>query len=68
MNKSFQFFVGLLCLFVPQVLQAQFWPNPEVLYYKMNGAGTTVPNDALSPPAGTATATIQGGGYPRWNR
>lgn len=61
MNKSLQFFVGLLCLFVPQVLQAQFWPNPEVLYYKMNGAGTTVPNDALSPPAGTATATIQGG-------
>lgn len=60
MKRSLQFFVGLFCLFAPRVLQAQTWPNPEVLYYKMNGVGTSIPNDALSPPAGTATATIQG--------
>ncbi len=34
---------------------------PEVLYYKFNGAGTTVPNYASAPPPGTATATIMGG-------
>ncbi|MCW3103862.1 MAG: hypothetical protein JWO09_2302 [Bacteroidetes bacterium] len=34
---------------------------PELLYYKFDGSGTTVPNLALTPPAGTATATIIGG-------
>ncbi|MEM7039238.1 MAG: hypothetical protein AAF570_19840, partial [Bacteroidota bacterium] len=33
---------------------------PEILYYKFDGAGTTVPNDASNPPAGSATATIVG--------
>ena len=33
---------------------------PELLYYKFDGTGTTVNNDALTPPAGTATATIVG--------
>lgn len=33
---------------------------PEILYYKFDGSGTTVPNDASSPPAGTITATIVG--------
>ncbi|QLH45454.1 MAG: hypothetical protein HWD58_07480 [Bacteroidota bacterium] len=41
-------------------LQAQPWPNPEILYYKFENSGTSVPNDALSPPAGTTTATILG--------
>ena len=36
-------------------------PNPELLYYKFDGAGTSVPNQALTPPPGTATATILGG-------
>lgn len=36
-------------------------PIPEMLYYQFNGTGTTVPNMASSPPAGTATATIMGG-------
>lgn len=54
-------FVGMLLgvLFAFQ-LQAQPWPNPEVLYYKFENSGTSVPNDALSPPAGTTTATILG--------
>ncbi len=34
--------------------------QPELLYYKFNGTGTSVPNLALTPPAGTATATING--------
>lgn len=33
---------------------------PELLYYKFDGSGTTVPNLASNPPAGTATATING--------
>jgi hypothetical protein len=36
-------------------------PNPELLYYKFDGVGTSVPNQALTPPPGTATATILGG-------
>jgi hypothetical protein len=36
-------------------------PNPELLYYKFDGVGTSVPNQALTPPPGTATATIMGG-------
>ncbi|MBL7773676.1 MAG: fibronectin type III domain-containing protein [Chitinophagaceae bacterium] len=35
-------------------------PNPELLYYKFDGTGTTVPNLALTPPSGTANATIMG--------
>jgi hypothetical protein len=34
---------------------------PEVLYYKFDGAGTSVPNLASAPPPGTANATIMGG-------
>ncbi len=33
---------------------------PEWLYYKFDGAGTSVPNLASNPPAGTANATING--------
>ena len=33
---------------------------PELLYYKFDGSGTTVLNMALTPPAGTDTATING--------
>lgn len=36
-------------------------PTPEVLFYTFDGSGTTVPNLALTPPAGTANATIMGG-------
>ncbi|MBK8522074.1 MAG: hypothetical protein IPL54_14805 [Chitinophagaceae bacterium] len=35
-------------------------PIPEILYYKFDGSGITVPNLASAPPAGTATATING--------
>ncbi len=34
---------------------------PEVLYYKFDGSGTTVPNLASAPPPGTATANLMGG-------
>ncbi|MEQ1675561.1 MAG: HYR domain-containing protein, partial [Chitinophagaceae bacterium] len=33
---------------------------PERLYYKFDGSGTTVPNLATAPPAGTATGTLTG--------
>jgi PKD repeat protein len=35
--------------------------TPELLYYRFDGSGTTVPNEASAPPVGTATATILGG-------
>jgi hypothetical protein len=35
--------------------------TPELLYYKFDGTGTSVPNLALTPPAGTNTATLMGG-------
>lgn len=47
----------LFLLFTASALGAQI---PEVLYYKFEGSGTTVPNLASSPPTGTATATILG--------
>jgi hypothetical protein len=34
---------------------------PDILYYKFDGAGTTVPNLASNPPAGATSATINGG-------
>src|SRR3954462_15105780 len=36
-------------------------PTPEILFYKFNGTGTSVPNEASAPPAGTTTATLMGG-------
>ena len=33
---------------------------PEILYYKFDGTGSSVPNEASSPPTGTATGTILG--------
>lgn len=33
---------------------------PELLYYKFDGTGTSVPNLATSPPPGTTTATLMG--------
>lgn len=51
-----------LCLFfllsVMHYVQAQ--GTPEILYYKFNGSGTTVPNLASSPPSGTSTASLVG--------
>lgn len=36
-------------------------PIPELLYYRFNGSGTIVPNEASSPPSGTDTAYVMGG-------
>jgi hypothetical protein len=36
-------------------------PVPELLHYRFDGTGTSIPNLASAPPAGTATATIVGG-------
>jgi len=33
----------------------------DLLYYAFDGSGTSVPNDASTPPAGTSVATLQGG-------
>lgn len=35
-------------------------PTPELLYYRFDGTGTTVPNLASAPPVGTGTAAIMG--------
>jgi subtilisin-like proprotein convertase family protein/photosystem II stability/assembly factor-like uncharacterized protein len=35
-------------------------PVPEILYYKFDGTGTSVPNLASAPPPGSATGTIVG--------
>lgn len=34
--------------------------DPEILYYKFDGAGNTAPNLASNPPAGTANGTFNG--------
>jgi hypothetical protein len=34
---------------------------PELLYYKFNGTGTSVPNLATAPPTGAENATLMGG-------
>lgn len=41
-------------------LQAIGQGVPELLYYKFDGTGTSVPNMASSPPTGAATGTIVG--------
>ncbi|MEO6252472.1 MAG: LamG-like jellyroll fold domain-containing protein, partial [Ferruginibacter sp.] len=35
-------------------------PTPELLHYRFDGTGTSIPNLASAPPPGTATATIVG--------
>jgi hypothetical protein len=54
-------FTTLLILFLGCTALLSQAPVPEILYYNFNGSGTTVPNLASNPPAGTATATIMGG-------
>ncbi|MGL5888953.1 MAG: LamG-like jellyroll fold domain-containing protein, partial [Bacteroidia bacterium] len=58
MRKTFTKLLAGCTLLFASTLSAQL--IPEVLYYDFNGSGTTVPNLASAPPAGTATATIQG--------
>ncbi len=57
MKKLYTLVLAISAAFV---MQAQV-PTPELLYYKFDGTGTTVPNQALTPPPGTATANIMGG-------
>ncbi|MBS1623060.1 MAG: LamG domain-containing protein, partial [Bacteroidetes bacterium] len=35
-------------------------PTPDVIYYRFDGTGSTVPNDASAPPSGTATGILMG--------
>lgn len=52
--------IAILCLaFLGSSLYAQL--TPELLYYKFDGTGTTVPNLASAPPVGTTNATVMGG-------
>ncbi|MBK7589395.1 MAG: LamG domain-containing protein [Bacteroidetes bacterium] len=52
-------------LFISAILMTVIKINaqsiPELLYYKFDGVGTTVPNMASAPPIGTNTANILGG-------
>lgn len=60
MNKMFTRILALIFLAGSSAVSAQA-PVPELLYYRFNGTGTSVTNEALTPPAGTGTATIMGG-------
>lgn len=53
-------FLGLLFISFTGLLNAQGVLTPEVLYYKFDGSGTSVPNYASAPPIGTANATVMG--------
>jgi PKD repeat protein len=53
--RIFTLFVALACF---TGVSAQ--NIPELLWYKFDGAGTSIPNLASAPPAGTATAAIVG--------
>lgn len=55
------FVAALSALFALSANRALADSVPEVLHYKFSGTGTSVPNLASSPPAGTTTATIMGG-------
>ncbi|MFO1351422.1 MAG: choice-of-anchor D domain-containing protein [Gammaproteobacteria bacterium] len=62
--KSFihTFFIAVLAgLLAFTAQRAQADSVPDVLHYKFNGTGTSVPNLASAPPASTTTATIMGG-------
>ncbi len=69
----FHFIVFFLLAFVPGRTIAQVCPGdtqspsfipppiiPELLYYKFDGTGTSVPNLASAPPPGTATGILSG--------
>jgi hypothetical protein len=60
MNKYFYkiLFSALLLMLFGSKISAQ--SIPELLYYKFDGIGNTVPNMASAPPLGTGTATILG--------
>ncbi|MBS1810305.1 MAG: Ig-like domain repeat protein [Acidobacteria bacterium] len=45
----------------PAAMASQGPPVPELLYYKFDGTGTSVPNLASAPPSGTTNATLVGG-------
>jgi hypothetical protein len=59
MKQTFTRIFTLGAILLSGVLFGQL--TPEVLYYKFDGTGTSVPNLASAPPVGTATATIMGG-------
>ncbi|MBL7764722.1 MAG: T9SS type A sorting domain-containing protein [Chitinophagaceae bacterium] len=50
----------LLCIFSLMTVKGFSQSIPEVLYYKFDGVGASVPNLASNPPAGTANATLLG--------
>ncbi|MES2863811.1 MAG: LamG-like jellyroll fold domain-containing protein [Bacteroidota bacterium] len=59
MKRKITLLIALISLFLNlEVIQAQ---TPEILYYNFNGVGTTVPNQALTPPVGAENATLIGG-------
>lgn len=58
MKRKITRILALCALFCSGQMYAQL--TPEVLYYKFDGTGTTVPNLASSPPIGTATANLMG--------
>ena len=52
------FLIGVTLLFLQQ--NQVIAQTPELLYYRFDGSGTSIPNEASSPPTGTETATIIG--------
>jgi hypothetical protein len=60
MKKFSLLLLSITLLWATTKVSAQA-PVPELLHYVFNGSGTTVPNLASNPPAGTANATLMGG-------
>jgi hypothetical protein len=60
MKKLLQVRIVLMIVFTYQSLFCFSQGIPEILYYKFNGSGRTLRNQASSPPSGTATASING--------
>jgi hypothetical protein len=58
-NYLLKLFCGLILIITSSTAFSQ--SVPELLWYKFDGTGTTVPNYASTPPTGTNTATIMGG-------
>jgi len=58
MKKKFYAFLTLIILITSNVKSQSV---PELLHYKFDGTGSTVPNLASTPPVGATTANLMGG-------
>lgn len=57
-NLLLNLIIVFVCLHFSAISLGQ--GTPEILYYKFNNSGTSVPNLASSPPSGTTVGTVNG--------